>query len=188
MPPKIKTSTQSIINAVIEIIEEKGWESVTVREIAKKLNISTQPIYREFQDMQAVKTAAIQRGFGLFTEYISHNKQDHALSQAINYVRFAAGHGNLFNFLFAAKSYTYSDLNDLSHSLIEDTGILEKLAGITGLNREQVYRLHLHIWMELHGLAVISANNHVTFSEEELIVFVTETSKAFTLLSKEGGR
>ena len=69
MPPAIKTDRKAIINAVMEIIDESGWSAVSARSVAERLGISTQPIYREFADMDEVRRAAIERGFEIFTEY-----------------------------------------------------------------------------------------------------------------------
>ncbi|MCX4313706.1 MAG: TetR/AcrR family transcriptional regulator [Clostridia bacterium] len=182
MPPAIKTDRKAIINAVMEIIDESGWSAVSARSVAERLGISTQPIYREFADMDEVRRAAIERGFEIFTEYIA----DGALGQAVKYVEFAAEKGNLFNFLFRGKHYEYTGLDDLSRKLVSED-IIDRLEEITKLPREKVYRVHLCVWMALHGLAAISADNRVAVSGEEIALLAKEMTQGLTALYKTEG-
>lgn len=175
MPPVIKTNRNDIVNAVMDIIDESGWDAVSARSVAAKLGISTQPIYREFADMDEVRRAAIERGFELFFKYIEGS----ALDSSVKYVMFAVEKSNLFNFLFRGKHYEYDGLDDLSKKLAAD-GIIDKLEQITGLPRERVYRLHLCVWMALHGLAAISADNRMTIDEDEVKLFTKDMTKAIT--------
>ncbi len=173
MPPVKKSERRDMIDAVISMIEESGFESVSARTLARRLDISTQPIYREFGDMAGVKKAALERGFEIFCQYTAGE----ALDQAENYVRFAVERSNLFNFLFRNKQYEYKDLDDLKHKLIPATDILERLSAITGLAGDDVYTLHLYIWMALHGLASMAADNRLPLKSEE----IREFTKAVTV-------
>lgn len=173
MPPVIKTNRNDIVNAVMDIIDESGWDAVSARSIAARLKISTQPIYREFADMNEVRNAAIERGFAIFFDYIGGD----ALDSSVRYVMFAVEKSNLFNFLFRGKHYEYDGLDDLSQKLAAD-GIIDKLEQITHLPREQVYRLHLCVWMALHGLAAISADNKMNVNEDEVKLFTKDMTMA----------
>ena len=47
-----KTITHDqILNAAYDLVVEQGFKSFTARNIAKKMNCSTQPIYLEFKNM-----------------------------------------------------------------------------------------------------------------------------------------
>ncbi len=176
MPPAVKTDKRAITDAVTSIIESDGWRAVSARAIADRLGISTQPIYREFKDMSEVKKAAVARGWELFAEYVSGD----ALDQSVNYVMFATERANLFDFLFRGKHYSYDGLDDLAHRLTDGTEIIDKLTQITDLPREKVYRLHLYVWMALHGLAAMSADNRVALDRDEIKNFARELTAALS--------
>lgn len=183
MPPVIKTTKEQIINEAIELVEERGFEALTARSLAERLKISTQPIYREFKDMESLKTAALEKGFEI---YLNEAKScEGALSQAVAYVRFAVRRGNLFNFLFRSKSCEYHSLEHMSHSILKDGNIISLLQELTHLENEQVYKLHFYIWMAIHGLCDIAANNKTTFSDREIEEFVKTLSSALTVYFKE---
>lgn len=175
MPPVIKTDKEDIINAVMRIIAEKGHAAVSARSVADSIGISTQPIYREFGDMGAVLAAAEKRGWELFTEYVSGD----ALTCAERYVMFASENKGLFEFLFGSRGYEYGGLDDVARKLVSED-IIDKLESITKLPRDKVYRLHLCVWMMLHGLAELSAHNSVTLAAGDVSALVKEVTSALT--------
>lgn len=181
MPPEIKLSRRAMLDGVISIIEKSGWEAVSARSVAVELGISTQPLYREFGDMEGVKAAALERGFEIFGEYIGGD----ALDQAVRYVMFAAERGNLFNFLFRGRAGKFKGLSELSHSLIPTTDIINRLSEITSLTGEVVYELHLKLWLALHGMACFAADNGLTVTENEIKDFTLQTTRALTRYYKD---
>lgn len=184
MPPEIKTDREKMLDGVMSIIEERGFAALSARSLAERLGISTQPIYREFGDMDNVRRAAAECGWSVLSEYL---KGDDAISQAVNYVAFACERKNLFNFLFRGRNCEYNGLDDMAHKLVDGTEIVERLQKITGLDREQTYRMHLFVWMALHGLASISADNCVTLSRDELEKFTLDITRAMTAYVKSQG-
>ena len=57
-----KTITHDqILNAAYDLVVEQGFKSFTARNIAKKMNCSTQPIYLEFKNMAELKQAVMDR-------------------------------------------------------------------------------------------------------------------------------
>ena len=182
MARKTEVSGERIIDAVMEIVEESGFGEVSARNVAARLGISTQPIYRIFGDMDGVRQAAIERGWRTVAREVSGE----ALDRAVGYVKFAVKHKRLFEFLFREQNYGYDGLNDLSHKLVDGT-IIDKLVEITGLSRETAYRVHLCIWMALHGLAAVAADNEMTLSEREIEQFTKDISRAMTAFYKSDG-
>ena len=45
MPPKVKITKEMILNTVLDITREVGFEAVNARSIASKLQCSTRPIF-----------------------------------------------------------------------------------------------------------------------------------------------
>ncbi len=174
MSKEIQTDRRVMIDGVISVIEECGFAAVTARSVAARLSISTQPIYREFGDMDGIKAAALSRGWEIFAEMVMTGD---AKTQAVRYIKFATEHKNLFNFLFRGRNVCYDGLDDMAHKLV-GTDIIDRLAEITHLPRERVYKLHLYVWMALHGLACMSADNDVRADDSELMEFTVELTRA----------
>lgn len=174
MARKTEVGGDRIVDAVIEIIEEQGFGEVSARSIAAKLGVSTQPIYSEFGDMDGVRRAAVARGYEIFAKEMSGD----ALGQAVRYVKFATEHRRLFDFLFREQGYKYDGLDDLAHKLIPNIEIIEKLREITGLPVERTYRVHLCVWMALHGLAAMAADNELPLTDSDISEFAKDVTSS----------
>lgn len=61
MPPKSDITKEQIIQAAFAIVQEQGLEMLSARNIAQKLNCSTQPIYSLYGNMEEIKSLAYQR-------------------------------------------------------------------------------------------------------------------------------
>lgn len=61
MPATKKITKAMIIDAGFEIFRKEGFDAVTARAIAKKINCSTQPIYFEYKSMVDLKNELIER-------------------------------------------------------------------------------------------------------------------------------
>lgn len=183
MPPKKKIDKEQIVNAVISLTDLKGWEAVTARAVADELKISTQPIYHEYRNMDELKEEAVKRGFEIYVEFVKERAsrfESPALGQSVAYVRFATSHANLFKLLFCSKSLEYDSLDDMSHSIIEDTGIIKALMNITGLSEGDTYALHFRIWMAIHGLACMASSNTLKISDNEIAEFTKDMTISLT--------
>ena len=170
MSNTVKTGRDEIIGAALGIIEEKGEEDISVRAIAQRLGVSTQPIYREFGDMASVMTAVKQRGYELWWEYLKGDAE----GQAARYVMFAVERGNLFRFLMRDGGQKKSSLDELKRSLMPSTDIIKRLMDITGLDEQTTYDLHLKLWLAVHGLATMAADGIISPSADEVKAFVRE--------------
>ncbi len=55
MPPKAKITKDMILNIVLDITRETGFETVNARSIASKLQCSTRPIFTSYENMDELK-------------------------------------------------------------------------------------------------------------------------------------
>ena len=55
MPPKAKITKEMILNTVLEITREAGFESVNARSISGRLQCSTRPIFTCYENMEELR-------------------------------------------------------------------------------------------------------------------------------------
>lgn len=55
MPPKAKITKEMILNTVLDITREAGFESVNARSISGRLQCSTRPIFTCYENMDELK-------------------------------------------------------------------------------------------------------------------------------------
>lgn len=55
MARTIKYSKEDILEKSVEFIKEKGYSNLTVRELAKYIGCSTQPIFKNYENFDMYK-------------------------------------------------------------------------------------------------------------------------------------
>jgi len=59
MPPKVKVTQDQIIQAAMDIVRESGIDALNARALAKQLDCSIQPIFKNFETMGSLKQALL---------------------------------------------------------------------------------------------------------------------------------
>ena len=95
--PKLKFTKEIIVNAAYDILKEEGFENISARKIAKKLNCSTAPIYFNFETVEEVKKEVINLCEKKLNKYLYGNySQRKILNASIGFVIFAREEKELF--------------------------------------------------------------------------------------------
>ena len=104
MPPKPKFSKEDIVEASFNIVREQGWEALTQRSIAQKLNASIGPIYSSLKSMTYLEEAVIEKAYELLLHYMINSRKENGLSfPSFGYVLFAKNEKKLFKCFFNEK-------------------------------------------------------------------------------------
>ena len=168
MPPKQKYSQESVLNAAFEIMRQNGINAVGARQVADKLNCSTQPIFSYFKDMDELKQALIRKAKDLYHTYVQRglNYKIPFKGVGFEYINFAKEEPQMFNLLFmsAYNSKMNSFLNfDENRDIVFDS-----LMDSSGFDKSDAERLYLLIWIFTHGIAVMHATKTISFTQSEI--------------------
>ena len=68
MPPKVKVTKASIIEAAVAIVQQSGDQAINARTLATALNCSTQPIFSNFASMDDLRLAVVEKADSLCNE------------------------------------------------------------------------------------------------------------------------
>ena len=69
MPPIPKYTKEEITSVAFELVRKQGYDLLTARDLAQKLNTSTRPIFTAFENMDELKKEIIYKSAALFDEY-----------------------------------------------------------------------------------------------------------------------
>jgi len=106
MPPQKRITRDIILDKAFFIARKKGYESMTVRQLACELSCSTQPIYNEFEDMLDLKLAVIKKTCEYMADFITQNRDNSlspGLANIIAYIQFANEEKRLFQLIFTSR-------------------------------------------------------------------------------------
>lgn len=168
MPPRLQITRDMIINAGIGLIRQEGEESLNVRRIASELKCSTQPVMYQFGTVEELKNEIYSEADKYHSEYImaaDPETDDPMLSVGLNYIRFAYEEKNLFRFLFQSDKYANSGINELIENA-ELFPVFDILSNETGLSTEQSKEAFTALFLTVHGIASLLANNSMEYDRE----------------------
>ncbi|MEU6539424.1 TetR/AcrR family transcriptional regulator [Streptomyces sp. NPDC047000] len=161
-----------ILAVARELAEAEGWEAVTTRRLAERVEYSQPVLYSHFKGKDAIVAAVAEEGFAELAESLRHARQAaggrepvtglRALCRA--YLRFAVDHPALYQAMFVmptplkfASEETPAALRSAFDAFVE--ALPEETA-------EREARAEL-LWAALHGISALSATGRVPARGEE---------------------
>ncbi len=96
---------QALIDAGMAALAHTEAADLSLRALARELNVSANAAYRHFADKDALLSALAAEGFRLFTAAQSEALRDDTaasgIASGLRYVQFAQAHPNLFRLMFS---------------------------------------------------------------------------------------
>lgn len=185
MPPKVKYGRDEIVDAAFRLVRREGAAACNARAVAGELGCSTQPLFRAFSSMDGLRQEVLNKANGVYAAYI----QDSArlspdtpyLGTGLAYLLFAREEPKLFQLLFMRDRG--------AEATVEKDPTLDYVLSLlmerSGYSHEQAKAFHMHMWVYVHGLAVMQATNFVSFEEaplKNLKKMMSEQYRAMRLL------
>ena len=173
MPPAAKITKDMIIKAGVETVRELGEECLNVRIIANRLGCSTQPIMYHYKTVGDLKRDIYKAADELHSQYLMQpceNAVTPMMSIGLNYIRFADTEKGLFRFLFQSGSFVNTGFEELMSSP-ETEMFIQPLCAETKLSPEQGREAFRALFLCVHGIASLLANNSIKYDEKK----ITET-------------
>ncbi|ROP36378.1 TetR family transcriptional regulator [Saccharothrix texasensis] len=148
-----------IVDAARELAEAEGWDAVTTRRLAERVEYSQPVLYSHFKGKDAIVRAVAVQGFVDITERMraartAHRSPRQALrALAVAYLDFAAERPALYEAMFVREvdlSFGSGDTPpELRAAFGEFVAVVEPLAGDDVETRIEVF------WSALHGQATL---------------------------------
>ncbi len=175
MPPKAKITKEKIIQASLSIVRNGGISALNARAIANELKCSTQPIFRFYTTMEEVKTDVT----AMIGEYYSKYFDEHMKTQdvppykasGLAYIQFAKDEREFFKVLFM-RDRTSEQMQESEHSF--ETAV-KIIMDTTGLDNTAAKKLHLQMWIFVHGIATLIVTSYLDISDELISELLTDT-------------
>ena len=179
-----KITKEMILDTAFSIARREGLNSISNRRIAKELNSSIRPIYYQFKNTEELKLELGKKIDTYFYDYLLNNKLGNMplYNQiGINYIRFSRDEKKLFKILFM------SDNKLLPSDFILDTDYM-KIKDIirisTNLSDKDIKSFHLKMWLFTHGIATLSANDTILFTDKQISDLLSYEFQALMLLEE----
>ena len=159
MPPKTKFDKNSIVDAALEVAKERGFSSITARNVANRLHSSVAPIYVNFSTIEDLTEAVVQRVFAISEELLANQKGQNLFENIGKAsLAFAREYPVLFRELSIQPNPYMASYQTIENSMIEALSEDEAMRSWTFEERK---RLLFKMRVFQMGLSVMVANGHV---------------------------
>lgn len=186
MPPKIRFTRDAVVEAALKIARAKGMTAVNARAIALEMGCSTQPLFRDFISMEALRQEVRVQAYSLYCQRVTaamENAQKPYKASGLAYLHFALEEPELFKMLFMYDRRGEGPCEAQEDETTER--VLEALMNHLGLTREKARLFHLYSWISVHGMASMIATHYLAFTETEMDELMSGIFQATRLLFEE---
>ena len=158
MPPKAKITKEMILNTVLEITKETGFETVNARSIAGRLQCSTRPIFTCYENMEELKKEFLDFAYEYYNRYVIDFSRTEDVNPCLvlplSYLAFAEEETNLFKLLF---------INDMDLNMTDNEKRATLFSETIGVELERAKVIFLDLFLYTHGIAVLTAAKKISF-------------------------
>jgi AcrR family transcriptional regulator len=149
-----------IVSTARELAEAEGWEAVTTRRLAEKVEYSQPVLYSHFSNMDAIADAVALEGIEELTAEFrkartsASSPVDAVRRIADSYLTFAAQHPALYEAMFVRRTDLSFGTDEspapLKAAFEELLAVVEPFASADAETATEVF------WSSLHGLATLT--------------------------------
>jgi AcrR family transcriptional regulator len=177
---------QALIDAAVELLQERGAEALTLRAVARAAGVSQTAPYRHFTDRRALVGAVAQQAFARMGAAIGRAVQHGqpglpALRRGLaEYIRFAQEHPAEYRVMFGAELAGRDNMPELEAAAL----------GVFGLLRDGIARLQhggligegdptlmaITTWATLHGLVMLLLDGQTAVTGRSIDTLVDAAS------------
>jgi len=189
MAQRTAFTKEMIASAAYELTREQGWVGVTARNIARKLQSSTMPLYSSLGSMEAIAGEVRTRAETCMQGYQRRSfSADPMLNAAVGYVVFARDEKHLFRFLYVDQPLTLTrspgqrEKPGLARDAITLGGVVDLMdQAATAMQDPRV----LKSWAFSHGLASLISSSVIDLPDERIASLLLEMGAA--IYGQKGG-
>ena len=175
----------ALINATVEMINQYGVESITMRKLSEWVGVSRTAAYRHFSDKTDLLTATAIEGFKQFTLALQVGRLDTSIDE-INqfrmmgqaYIRFAMENPAYYRLMFGDTVIQESEaLRKASDASFNELLIMiERLQGIGVISGDEPKMQAIYVWSLMHGLSSLIIDNKLQSDIElqDILVFIDQ--------------
>lgn len=173
---------EDILDIGRKILVEKGPNYVTYCNIAKELNITSDEVYKIMGPFELQKKKLIrelEEEYKEFSDrYVSKYTQGGKYeAYGMAYIQFAKNHKHKFEAIFMRSRE--GEPQDDGEAIFSKP--LKCLMEQLNLDFYRATRLNIDMWLYIHGIATIFANDYISLEDDTILTMLRETFYVMTI-------
>lgn len=183
--PTQRITREMVVDAAFRLAREKGMEGVLVKELAREMGCSVQPIYTYCKSMEDLRRAVEEKTADFVRAYAAQRRDraDPFRSTGLAYLQLAREEPNLYRIFFSRRQGgSWEEL----YQREADPQRAEELAGDLGLTRTAARELHLHMLLYTAGVGQVLAASRGKMDVDTAAKQLESAYRAFLRQAREG--
>lgn len=171
-----------IVDVARQILEDTGFESISMRNIATELQISATALYRHFPNKEAILDELVALGFkqlmkSLTTSLNESDAEKRLKACLLAYVSFGVEKFAHYSLMFKTNHFstTQSSKNLKKYRQPVNRFIQDRITDVIKLNKKRTINpveLSTALWCFMHGTILLYMNKQIDFTNEEFDAFI----------------
>lgn len=158
----------NILNAALDIVKEEGWQSLSMRKIADKIEYTAPIIYEYYPSKEGILLELTRRGYQILCQDIKEvvdNEEDPSKrleAMWIAYWNFAFSNKELYQLMYGVDMNCCGIKKSLPEAELLDklfTTAIKDVMAADNPPEDLVCRKHYTFWSIIHGLISINLVN-----------------------------
>lgn len=173
-----KDLKNKILETTYTLVNQKGYQNVSTRMVARKLNVSATAIYRHYDSYEDLMHYTIRKGEEEFSNYLLYNMSaslsliEKLLYMAENYITFCLEFPFLYDLMFISE-YTPITSQDNMLCDLRTQGMAYLIETVESIRKEEGLRVSIEtllsqLWAYVQGYSFLVRFHHFKI-EQQLI-------------------
>ena len=164
---------EQIVESACELVAEVGMDGLNMRDLAKRCNCSTQPIYLSFSNADQLKREVFNKMVERYNRYIADeiasNKYPEYKASGMAYIRFAKEQPQYFKYLFM-RDRSNETTNEMATVFEREAERMTQF----GITHDKIIVIHTHMWVYVHGIATMYATGYLNWDWDTVSKMLTD--------------
>ncbi len=178
-----EATQQAILQAALEIATEEGWQAVTIRRVAERIEYSPSALYKYFEDKEDIlRTLLLQRFQHIVAvlERVADQEQhpeERLLQMASAYWDFAWHQPTVYQLMFDLKGKIH-EVDEAKAAFLVVRSAIEQWSRVCGVKINDLDQAVEMIWATMHGFVALALAQYIpggpTRAKETLMQAVSD--------------
>lgn len=183
MSRKATITKKDIVNKAFLITKKEGFEQITSRKLAAAAGCSTQPIFRIYENMDALKKDVYDEAAIYYEAFYRDFNKSHELpfvDLGLAYIGFAQKYPHLFQLLFISEqSEDSKSMYDLVNG--SDENVVKEINKAAAKGAKNAQDLFMKMWIFIHGAGCMAVTGDYDLDEKATAAMLESAYKAFSI-------
>jgi len=172
---RLKDETRTnILEAALQIAKEEGWQALSMRKIADRIEYTAPIIYEYFQNKEGILLELTKKGFILLLKELESAKALHTEpaqqleAMWMSYWNFAFANKEFYQIMYGVETnccILQKKVPEVAAPGELISEVIEELMGIKDPSEDEICRRYFTFWSVVHGLISINIVRQGTSDE-----------------------